>query len=439
MRSLRIRQWMFIGMLMVLVIPRLFYEIPGLLDHYLFERALHSQQQADLNEAIKEVSKVDVSHWRETNWQNSLGKVASSSHVGIILLDASNQEVFHSVPSGSEKMAFRQMDFIEQGQLQGSALFFAPKPNSTLANLFAIFATACAILFIGWQIGRVVVKPLEAMSAAARRIASGELDFHLPDTTVREVADVRSAFQAMGSGLRESITRQSELEEARRFFISAIAHDFRTPLFTLRGFLSRLERGMTSNPEKASRYIAICSKKTEQIDRLVSDLFAYAKLESLEQAMRSEIVEFDVLLAEIIEDYRPTSKEKGIELEFDRPRESSIILGDPHLLRRALGNLIDNALRHTPRSGKISIHWRLEKTRMFFSIEDTGLGISEQALPHIFEAFYRSDDSRNPESGGTGLGLTIARRIIRAHNGDLTADNRSPLSGAIFTGWIALE
>lgn len=439
MSALKIRQWMFIGMLIVLVVPRLFYEIPGLLDRYVFERDLHSQQQTNLNAIIQEVSQADVSHWRDTNWQIDLGNLMSSSHIGIILLDSSNQEILHSVPSGSEKHAFRQIDILEQGQFHGSALFFAPKPNSSLANVVAVIATACAILFIGWQMGRVVVKPLEAMSAAARRIASGELDFHLPDTTVREVADVRAAFQAMGSGLRESLTRQSKLEEERRFFISAIAHDLRTPLFALKGFLSRLERGITSNPEKASRYIEICSKKTEQIDRLVSDLFAYTKLESLEQAMRSEFVEFDVLLAEIIEDYRPMGKQKEIDIQFEAPEERCMLLGDAHLLRRALGNLIDNALRYTPQSGKISIRLHLEETRILFSIEDTGPGIPKQALSHIFDPFYRADDSRNPESGGTGLGLTIARRILRAHKGDLTAGNRSPWSGAIFTGWISLE
>lgn len=437
--NLKIRQWMFIGMLIILVVPRLFYEIPGLLDRYVFDHALHSQQQSDLDAILQKVRQADVSHWRDTNWQNSIAEDAASSQIGIIFLDSSNQEILHSVPSGSEKNAFRQIEFINQDQLQGSVLFFAPKLKSTLGNVLAIIATVSAILFIGWQMGRVVVKPLEAMSAAARRIASGELDFNLPVTTVREVADVRSAFQAMGSGLRESLTRQADLEEERRFFISAIAHDLRTPLFTLRGFLSRLERGIACNPEKTSRYIAICSKKTVQIDRLVSDLFAYTKLESLEQAMRSELLELGVLFAEILDDYRTIGKQKEIEIEFEAPEDRCMLLGDAHLLRRALSNLLDNALRFTPQLGKISIHWHKEETRILFSIEDTGPGISQQAMPHIFEPFYRADDSRNPESGGTGLGLTIARRIFRAHNGDLTAENRSPLRGTVFTGWIPFE
>ncbi|MFC5401427.1 sensor histidine kinase [Cohnella soli] len=438
MRALKIREWMFVGMLIVLIVPRLFYEIPGFLDRHVFERSLHAEQQTSLNEIIQEVSRADTPQWRDANWRTPIAQRASSSQIGIRLLDASGQELFRSVPSGSEKRAFRQVDVMEQGQLQGSALFYAPKQNSVFANALAIIATACAILFIGFQMGRVVVKPLEAMGVAARRIADGDLDFQLPATTVREVADVRAAFHAMGNGLRESLTRQSELEEERRFFISAIAHDLRTPLFALRGFLSRLQRGTTSDPEKTARYIAICSQKTEQIDRLVSDLFDYAKLESLGQAMRPKLIAFNDLLAEIVDDYRPIGKEKEIEIELDGPVERSMLLGDAHLLRRALGNLVDNAIRYTPGSGTVTIRWHVEHARIAFSIEDTGPGISAQALPHVFEAFYRADDSRNPENGGTGLGLTIAQRILRAHNGELRAGNRPQGNGAMLAGWLPL-
>jgi len=439
MKLLQIRHWMFVGMLIVLLLPRLFYEIPGMLDRYVFERASHDQQQTNLNATIEELSKVDVSEWRDPNWQVSLENMLASSRIGIILLDSNNKEIFHSVPSYLEKSAARQINVFEQGQLQGSSLLFVPEQQSALAIAFSVIATAFVILFIGWQIGRVVVKPLEAMSAAARKIASGELDFHLPNTTVREVADVQAAFQVMRSGLRESLIRQSELEEERRFYISAIAHDLRTPLFSLRGALSWLDRGMTTHPEKASRYIQICSKKTEQINLLVSDLFAYTKMESLDQTMHLEVVAFHVLVEEIMDDYRPIGNEKGIEFELESPNVHCTFHGDAHLLKRALGNLIENALRYTPQSGKIAIHWHLEDTKLHFSIADSGPGIPKQDLPHVFEAFYRADSSRNPENGGTGLGLTIARRIIRAHQGELVAANRDPLPGAIFTGWIPLE
>lgn len=431
MKPLRIRQWMVIGMLIVLILPRLFYEIPGWFDRYVLENAKNSQQQADMNDLVREIGESDITHWSDPDWQEEIEKKIAASHSGIVLLDALGHEIYRFNASGSD--IGRELSIMEQGQLRGKALFYAPNQTSEWAAVFAVIAGIFAILFIGFQIGRVVVKPLEAMAVAARRIADGDLDFQLPESTVMEVADVRAAFQAMGKGLQESLIRQSELEEERRFFISSIAHDLRTPLFALRGFLMRLERG--GNPEKAARYAAICSKKAEQLERLVSDLFSYGQMSSLEQLLRLKPLDIGSLFEDIAADYLPQARDKKVELTYEAPAESRELLGDAHLLRRAIGNLIDNALRYTPANGNITIRLRMENMRASFSVEDSGPGIPKQQLSHLFDAFYRGDDSRNPENGGTGLGLTIARRIIKAHNGDLLAGNRIQ-GGAVFTGWI---
>lgn len=437
---LRIRQWMMIGMLIVMLLPRLLFELSDLLDRYVIGSALYERQQSALSAAIRTVSETNAARWAEPDWQASLQSIAKLSGLGIILLDDSGREILHAVPAGTEETANRQLSVIEHGEVRGQALFFVPKRSTGLATGCAIITAVGAILFIGWQMGRFVVKPLEAMSAAARRIADGDLDFHLPESTVLEVATVRSALHALGSSLRESLTRQSELEEERRFFISAIAHDLRTPLFTLRGFLTRLEKGMTGNPEKAARYISICSNKAEQLERLISDLFSYTKLESIERTLRPELVEPGRLFAELAEEFRPIAKEKSIELSYEADvyKEDVTFIGDSHLLRRAVGNLLDNAVRHTPSGGTIVFGWRKENDRMVFTIEDTGTGIVEQDLTLVFEPFYRGDKSRNPAYGGVGLGLTIARRIVRAHKGELTVQNRSLSGGAIFTGWVPL-
>ncbi|TCZ80792.1 HAMP domain-containing histidine kinase [Paenibacillus albiflavus] len=433
MKPLRIRQWMVIGMLIVLILPRLSYEIPGLFDRYVLENSKYSRQQTAMNDLMREVGESDVARWSDPAWQAGIEKTIAASHSGIVLFDTDGHEYYRFNSSGSKSTAERELIVMEQGQLRGKALFYAPKQTSELATAFAIFAGIFAILFIGFQMGRVVVKPLEAMSAAARRIADGDLDFELPASTVMEVTDVRAAFQAMGKGLQESLIRQSELEEERRFFISSIAHDLRTPLFALRGFLTRLERG--DNPEKAARYAAICSKKADQLERLVSDLFSYGQMSSLEQLLRPLPLDIGSLFEDIVADFLPQARDKNINLTYEAPLENRELQGDAHLLRRAIGNLIDNALRYTPANGNITIRLRMEKTRAHFTVEDSGPGIPDQQLSHIFDAFYRGDDSRNPANGGTGLGLTIARRIIRAHNGDLIAENHSQ-GGAIFTGWI---
>jgi signal transduction histidine kinase len=141
------------------------------------------------------------------------------------------------------------------------------------------------------------------------------------------------------------------------------------------------------------------------------------------------------LLRATVEGTQPLAATKGIALVLDEAREPCPLLGDRHLLMRAVENLLDNALRHTPTGGRIVVRWDCEGAKMVFAVEDTGSGIAAEDLPHLFTALYRGESSRNRQTGGAGLGLTIARRILQAHGGDLTAANR-PGGGAVLTGTL---
>jgi len=304
-----------------------------------------------------------------------------------------------------------------------------------LIPLSGFAALLLTLLGVAWFLGRSVLKPLAAMSQAARQIAAGDLDFQIPASQVREVAEVRAAFQVMGDALRGSIERQADLEEERRFFVSAIAHDLRTPLFSLRGYLEGLERGLAISPEKVARYVAVCRQKSDQLDRLVSDLFAYTKAEYLEQTLRRERLELGSVLEQAVDGLQPHARAKGVEVALEGPVDRGVLEGDAHLLERAVENVLDNALRHTPTRGRIAVRCHAEPGRVTFTVADTGPGIASQDLPHLFDPLYRGDASRNPETGGVGLGLTIARRILRAHGGDLVAANGAA-GGAEFTGSI---
>jgi signal transduction histidine kinase len=316
----------------------------------------------------------------------------------------------------------------------GTSLFI-PAGNRELPVVVAVLAIALALFFVRWQMGRYVVQPLEAMQAAARRIAGGDLDFTLPPSRVREVAAVRDAFETMGAGLRDSLQRQAELEEERRFFIGAIAHDLRTPLFALRGYLEGLDQGLAGSPEKAAAYVAVCRQKADQLDRLVADLFAYTRAEYLEQSLQPEALDLGTLLRHALAGARAQAQANGITLELDGSRAACRAIGDAHLLERAVENLLGNALRYTPAGGTIRVGWHQEGDRIVFTVADTGPGIAPQDLPHLFEPLYRGESSRNRQTGGAGLGLAIARRVLRAHGGDLVAANR-PGGGAEFTGWL---
>jgi signal transduction histidine kinase len=242
----------------------------------------------------------------------------------------------------------------------------------------------------------------------------------------------------MREALRESLTRQINIEQERRLFISAIAHDLRTPLFSLRGYLEGLATGLANTPEKIGKYINVCQAKAATLERLISDLFAYTQLEYLEQVPRREALEMGKLITHILESLEPQAKSRGVTLVPEPPPTPCIVQVDAHLVTRVFENLLDNALRYTPSGGSIRVQWRPEGNQLVFSVTDTGPGIAAADLPYLFTPLYRGDPSRNSNTGGAGLGLAIAQRILHAHGGNLIAANAIG-GGAVFTGSLAFS
>lgn len=306
----------------------------------------------------------------------------------------------------------------------------------TWKTVAVCLAFVFSLHLVGWFLTRMIVRPLDALSAAAHRVAQGELEFHIPASSVQEVAAVRSAFQLMAENLKSSLEREESLEAERRFLLGAIAHDLRTPLFALRGYLEGLENGLANSLEKRTKYLAVCREKADQLDRLVSDLFALTKLDLLEQPATRESVEWERLVKRAVESVQPQATQKGLTLRIQGAEQPTEILGDAHLLQRALENLLDNAIRHSPAGGVVEVCWQTRSARgIEFCLLDEGAGFLEQDLARIFEPMYRSDASRNHETGGAGLGLSIARRVMRLHGGDLVAENRMQ-GGACLKGWL---
>jgi signal transduction histidine kinase len=322
----------------------------------------------------------------------------------------------------------------------GAAFLWDTSPfhGALLSFLWALvelsmFALTLAIVL--WLIGQPVLRPLAAMSKAAEDIAGGDLNVALPSTPVREIAEVSGALEGMSGALRQSLDRQNALEEERRLFVGAIAHDLRTPLFILRGHLKGLERGVAATPEKIARYVAVSQAEADALERLIADLFAYTRLEYLEQTPERAPLELRELLDGAVEGAQRQAATKAITVTLDARADGSSLLGDRHLLARAVENLLDNALRHTPQGGRITVGLARQHAMLVFTVADTGSGIAAEDLPRLFTPLYRGEASRNRQTGGAGLGLAISRRILQAHGGDLTAANRAE-GGAIFTGTL---
>ncbi|MFL5336851.1 MAG: sensor histidine kinase, partial [Geminicoccaceae bacterium] len=301
-----------------------------------------------------------------------------------------------------------------------------------IAQMIALLAIAFAIaLFVHYAF----LRPLSRMVKAMRQIGTGNLDVRLPRSRVSEVDEAAMALDGMADALRSSLERQEALEQERRMTISAVVHDLRTPLFSLRGYLEGLATGLADTPEKAARYIQVCREKADALERLVADLFAYTRTEYLEEVPRPERLDLAELLRRTVEGLQPQAEAKGVRLWLEAAEETPIVAGDPTLLMRAVENVLDNAIRHTPTGGEVRVSWLDVGKHIAFSVTDSGPGIPAADLPHLFTPLFRGEESRNRRTGGAGLGLTIARRLLRAHGGDLVAANARG-GGAVFTGTL---
>jgi signal transduction histidine kinase len=302
---------------------------------------------------------------------------------------------------------------------ESAATRWAVALGAGLAALGTVLAVV--VLFLR----RWVLQPLARLAADAERIAGGELDIEPSPTRAREVAQVGAALHGMAGGLRDALRTSAAAEHERRFMVTAIAHDLRTPLFTLRGSLEALERGIGD-----ARYLEHAQTKAAHLDRLVSDLFTFSRLEYARETIGFEDVDVAALARRAAEDVEPLAAARGCALEVRGAQRTLVARADPDALMRVLINLLDNAIRHG--RGRVVLRAQRANGAIRIEVADDGPGFAPDDLPHVFEPLFRSDRARAAASGGTGLGLAIARRLARAHGGEVEAAN-APGGGALAT------
>jgi signal transduction histidine kinase len=431
---LPLRRWMALGLLCVVVIP--FGVTATVVFHFL------GGGTEDTAQAAEETLRDGAANWRDPGWQATTKQRLAADGVDFVLFE-NGQEIYRTAadavlsPSGETRLV-RRLD-LPGGPSTRSADIYADvvlgPPESVrngLAPGILVATLALTLAGVGWFFRWTVIDPLAATSRAAHQIAGGDLDVALPSSRVREVAEVNGAFSTMSDALRESLQHQATMEQERRLFIGAIVHDLRTPLFSLRGYLDGFAKGLAETPEKQARYIAIAQEKAAALERLISDLFDFTRLEYLDLAPHREPTDLAALLRRLVEDLQPLGATKDVALIADFGSGPCLVDGDPHLLTRAAENLLDNALRYTPSGGRVRVGCSAGPDGVTFSVADSGPGIPPHDMPHLFSPLFRGETSRNRRTGGAGLGLTIARRIMLAHDGDLTVRN-GLMGGAVFT------
>lgn len=280
-------------------------------------------------------------------------------------------------------------------------------------------------------LGRSVNRRLRTIEAVAERLGSGDLSARVPAAVERdELARVGAAVNALATRLEEEERGRLQVEDARRYLFVAVSHDLRTPLAAIQAMVEALQDGVVSDDATRSRYLGNISGELRRLALLIDDLFELTRLESGELRLDLETVGLGQIIEEAVDALRPQAERAGVRLEWQGAADERV-LADPARLTRALYNLVQNAIRHTPADGAITVRAVCVGQGVEVAVADTGEGIDPDDLPRLFDRFYRGERSRARGSGGAGLGLAIVKSIVEAHSGQVWAENAQG-GGAVF-------
>ncbi len=305
---------------------------------------------------------------------------------------------------------------------------YAPSLDRTRPVLVAL-ASGLASLLAGamlliWAASRWLVAPLRRLNTQVDAIAGGDPFETRATSPIREVENVATAVAGMAARLAQTAEHDARLEAERRLLVSSIAHDLRTPLFSLRGYLDAIATGIGDPGERLDRARA----KAQQIDRLVTGLFDYARAD-IDERPRLQTTDLAETVIDATAAFEFAADERGVKLQVTAHTRPSVTI-DRDGFERALANVLDNALRHTPRGGTVDVACGEDAGHAFVRVIDDGPGIAPDLLPHLFELTARA--ASNSRIDGAGLGLTIAARLLRNQGGTIDAANAPP-RGAILT------
>lgn len=295
-----------------------------------------------------------------------------------------------------------------------------------LISISALALVGGTILMLGWLRIRFS-KPMKELRQAARSISEGNLDYELVPEDDDEFGELIGSFEEMRRRLKDSAQEQLRAEERGRQLIGNVSHDLKTPITAIRGYVEGLRDGVADSPEKREKYLTTIYNKVNELERLVDELHFYSLVDS--DRIPYQFVKLEA--GKWFEDWsRELSQElepQGWTLSFEnRLPRGTRVAGDPEQLGRALGNIISNSVKYRDpgRSPRLSLQLYPGKDMICLAIQDNGLGISQEDLPHVFERFYRSDASRSSATGGNGIGLSIVKKILEDHGGRVQIESK---------------
>ena len=336
-----------------------------------------------------------------------------------------------AIPSAFERHMVGMSEMMSRmNQNMGRNLNSSLFTNFRIAVREAVYWAALAALasagLVSYLVSRWMTRPIQEMMAASQHIAEGNYRerVSIPGSSASadELSQLALSFNRMAEQLEET-------ENFRRQLISDVTHELRTPLTTIQGYVEGLVDGVLPNTPETYQQI---HREAERLSHLVDDLQQLSRVEAKAFSLDLGPVQARELLETIQSRMAIQFQEKGVELEVQCPADLPPALADPHRMEQVLLNLIGNALQYTPPEGRVRVTVSQKDRSLEFMIRDTGVGIPAEHLPHIFTRFYRVDKSRSRSSGGSGIGLTIAKHLIEAHGGEIQAESAGPGQGSTF-------
>lgn len=303
--------------------------------------------------------------------------------------------------------------------------------NSDRHFLIAMFVAMLVILavtgiLLGHWLKKSILQPIRELNKAMSNIRDGNLEYTLRTDEKGEIGELYQNYEGMRLRLKESADEKLDNEKNDRELISNISHDLKTPLTSIKGYVEGLMDGVANTPEKQSKYLHTIYNKTNDMNNLLNELTLYSQIDNNKIPYNFQRINVADYFADCVEEIGMDLESRGIQLNYSNlVSPDTEIVADPEQLKRVINNIVSNSIKYMDKkNGWIDIRILDEQDGVRVEIEDNGKGIAPRDLPDIFKRFFRADSARNSSSGGSGIGLSIVKKIIEDHGGYIWATSR---------------
>ena len=335
----------------------------------------------------------------------------------------SRTQVKHVQESSSQASDSSQMVYdISLPQSSSSQVKLMAKDMILTATIILVFTA----LSVGLWIYRSISVPLVKLKKATQNIKEGNLDFVLEVEGKDEFSQLCQDFEEMRKRLKESTEEKILMDKENKELISNISHDLKTPITAVKGYVEGLLDGVADTPEKQQKYLRTIYNKANDMDRLINELTFYCKIDTNRIPYTFNKINVKDYFDDCFEDIGLELSQQQIDLKYENKVDDTVmVIADAEQIKRVVNNIVGNSVKYMDKPEK-SIQIRVLDVGDFVQveIEDNGRGISAKDLPYIFDRFYRTDTSRNSSKGGSGIGLSIVRKIIEDHGGKIWANSK---------------